>query len=126
MNPDAVLVFVDARTLAHRLGVSRAFVYEHADELGAIRLRSIGGAGLWAQTSSCCPFGAGFRARRLPDWQAAGGAPLPRHDPQSRAVPRGGRRERQVRSARSGVRQATSLGFSAETDSTVSKCHASR
>jgi hypothetical protein len=31
-------VLVDARALAHRLNVSRAFVYEHADELGAIPL----------------------------------------------------------------------------------------
>jgi len=31
-------VFVDAATLAHRLNVSRAFVYEHAGELGAIPL----------------------------------------------------------------------------------------
>lgn len=29
---------VDATALAERLGVTRAFVYEHADELGAIRL----------------------------------------------------------------------------------------
>jgi hypothetical protein len=31
---------VDAQTLADRLGVSRAFIYEHADELGALRLGS--------------------------------------------------------------------------------------
>jgi hypothetical protein len=31
---------VDAATLAKRLGVSRGFVYEHADELGAFRLGS--------------------------------------------------------------------------------------
>jgi hypothetical protein len=31
-------VLVDARTLAHRLNVSRAFVYEHSAELGAIPL----------------------------------------------------------------------------------------
>lgn len=30
-------VLVDAATLARRLGLSRAYVYEHADELGAIR-----------------------------------------------------------------------------------------
>jgi hypothetical protein len=29
---------VDATTLARRLGVDRSFIYEHADELGAIRL----------------------------------------------------------------------------------------
>jgi hypothetical protein len=38
LNPDAVVVFVDARTLADRLNVSRAFVYEHSAELGAIPL----------------------------------------------------------------------------------------
>jgi hypothetical protein len=31
---------VDAQTLAEMLGVGRAYVYEHADELGAIRLGS--------------------------------------------------------------------------------------
>jgi hypothetical protein len=31
-------VLVDAQELARRLGVSRAFVYEHAHELGVIRL----------------------------------------------------------------------------------------
>lgn len=31
---------VDAATLAERLGVSRGFVYEHAHELGVIRLGS--------------------------------------------------------------------------------------
>lgn len=29
---------VDAATLADRLGVARSYVYEHADELGAVRL----------------------------------------------------------------------------------------
>ena len=31
---------VDAATLAHELGVTRSFVYQHADELGGIRLGS--------------------------------------------------------------------------------------
>src|SRR4051812_16123243 len=33
-------VFVDAATLAHRLNVSRAFVYEHAAELGGFPIGS--------------------------------------------------------------------------------------
>jgi hypothetical protein len=35
-RPDAELV--DAAAIARRFGVSRDFVYEHADELGAVRL----------------------------------------------------------------------------------------
>lgn len=34
------VVLVDASTVAARLGVARSYVYEHADELGAIRLGS--------------------------------------------------------------------------------------
>jgi hypothetical protein len=35
-HPDAELV--DAAAIARRFGVSRDFVYQHADELGAVRL----------------------------------------------------------------------------------------
>ncbi|UJA20193.1 hypothetical protein HJD18_08165 [Thermoleophilia bacterium SCSIO 60948] len=36
---------VDAATLARRLGVSRDFIYRHADELGALHLPSQGDSG---------------------------------------------------------------------------------
>jgi hypothetical protein len=35
---DGASPFVDAAELAHTLGVSREYVYRHADELGAVRL----------------------------------------------------------------------------------------
>lgn len=37
-SPTSQVRFVDAATLATTLGVDRAWVYEHADELGALRL----------------------------------------------------------------------------------------
>lgn len=37
-QPQATPKLVDAKTLAAELGVTSAFVYEHAGELGAIRL----------------------------------------------------------------------------------------
>lgn len=36
-NPDSVQ-FIDAVEVAHRFGVSREWVYAHAEELGAVRL----------------------------------------------------------------------------------------
>ena len=36
-SPEAVQ-FIDAVEVSHRFGVSREYVYEHADELGAVRL----------------------------------------------------------------------------------------
>lgn len=37
LDPEAVQ-FIDAIEVAHRLGVSRNWVYEHAEELGAVRV----------------------------------------------------------------------------------------
>jgi hypothetical protein len=66
----AAPVLLDPKEVARRLGVSRDFVYEHSEELGAVRL----GDGPRARLR--------FDSRRVAAFEAAGpAAPPPRRAP---------------------------------------------